>query len=83
MINLSEKRKGKKKAKKEKRLKGEEAEKTKSKKFHRRLVSLFCFCFKSQERNDENNEMEQSTRQQLRKTQLTLKIFLKDNVLLY
>jgi hypothetical protein len=58
------KSKGKKKAKvhkKEKRSKDGKAEKTKSKKFHRRLVSLFCCCFKSQERNDENNEMEQST----------------------
>ncbi len=51
------KSKGKKKAKvdnKEKRLKDEKAEKTKSKKFHRRLVSLFCCCFNNQERNDQN-----------------------------
>ena len=51
------KNEGKKKAKvdkKEKRLKDKNAEKTKSKKFHRRLVSLFCCCFNSQERNDQN-----------------------------
>ena len=45
--------KGKEKAKvdkKEKRLKYEKSEKTKSKKFHRRLVSLFCCCFKSEQR---------------------------------
>ena len=44
--------------KKEKRLKDEKAEKTKTKKFHRRVISLFCCCFKSQERNDQKNERE-------------------------
>ena len=51
------KNKGKKRTKvdkKEKRLKDEKAEKTKSKKFHRRLISLFCCCFK-------RNEIEQTT----------------------
>ena len=36
---------------KEKRESDESAGKTKSKKFHRRFLSLFCCCFKSQETN--------------------------------
>ena len=63
------KNKEKKKAKvdkKEKRSKDEKAEKTKSKKFHRRFVSLFCCCFKGQERNDENNEMKETTTEKVR-----------------
>ncbi len=51
---LKKKNKGKKVDKKEKRLKDDKAEKTKSKKFHRRLISLFCCCFK-------RNEIEQTT----------------------
>lgn len=47
--------------KKDKRERGANAEKTKSKGFRRRFLSLFCCCFKSQERNDKNGEMEQST----------------------
>ena len=53
-------KKGKKKAKVEKEgksKKNEKAGKTKSKKFHRRLRSLFCCCFKSQE----ESETEQTT----------------------
>ena len=37
---------------KEKRESDESAGKTKSKKFHRRFLSLFCCCFKSQETNE-------------------------------
>ena len=46
-----------------KRGKDENAEKTKSKGFCRRFLSLFCCCFKSQEKDDKNCEMEQSTPQ--------------------
>jgi hypothetical protein len=54
----NKKKEGKNVHKKEKRLKDENAEKTKTKKFHRRVISLFCCCFKSQERNDQKNERE-------------------------
>ena len=37
---------------KEERESDESAEKTKSKKLHRRFLSLFCCCFKSQETNE-------------------------------
>ena len=49
------KKKEKKKTKvqqKEKRESDESAGKTKSKKLHRRFLSLFCCCFKSQETNE-------------------------------
>ena len=46
---------------KEKRLKDKKAKQMESKKFHRRLISLFCCCILSQEKNEEFNEMEQST----------------------
>ena len=49
--------------KKDKRGKNENAEKTKPKGFCRRFLSLFCCCFKSQEKDDKNCEMEQSTPQ--------------------
>ena len=46
---------------KEKRLNDKKAKQTKSKKFHRRLISLFCCCVLSQEKNEEFCEIEQST----------------------
>ena len=53
--NKKEKKKAK-VGKKEKRLKDEKTDKTNSKKFRQRLACLFCSCFKSQERSDQENE---------------------------
>ena len=46
---------------KEKHLNDRKAKQTKSKKFHRRLISLLCCCVFSQEKNEDFNEIEQST----------------------
>jgi hypothetical protein len=44
-------------------------------KLHQRLVSLFSFYFKSQERSDQNNEILQK-KQQVRRTELILKLLI-------
>ena len=43
-----------------KTLKWRKSKHTKNKKIYRRLISLFCYCFMSQEKNEEIKEMEQS-----------------------
>ena len=46
--------------KRDERGKEEKTGKTKFKGFRQRFLSLFCCCFKSQDRNDKDGDMEQS-----------------------